>query len=332
MVIIMANFNQIVGHEQIIEHFQNSIRNQSVSHAYLLSGENGSGKMLLANAFAKTLQCEQGGINPCGTCKSCLQAESGNHPDIIYVTHEKLSISVDDIRSQVNQTIDIKPYSSKYKIYIINEASKMTEQAQNALLKTIEEPPAYAVILLLTENPGSLLQTILSRCVQLELKQVDKTKVTKYVAERLNISEEQASTAANFAQGNIGKAIRYASSESFLDNKNDVLRLLKQIDEMEIPDIISIIRHFGEHKAEINDTLDLMLLWYRDVLMFKATNDANILLYREEYRAISEQAKKRNYDNIENIIKAIQKAKIRLNANVNFDTAMELMLLTLRES
>lgn len=332
MVIIMANFNQIVGHEQIVEHFQNSIRNQSVSHAYLLSGENGSGKMLLANAFAKTLQCEQGGINPCGTCKSCLQAESGNHPDIIYVTHEKLSISVDDIRSQVNQTIDIKPYSSKYKIYIINEASKMTEQAQNALLKTIEEPPAYAVILLLTENPGSLLQTILSRCVQLELKQVDKTKVTKYVAERLNISEEQASTAANFAQGNIGKAIRYASSESFLDNKNDVLRLLKQIDEMEIPDIISIIRHFGEHKAEINDTLDLMLLWYRDVLMFKATNDANILLYREEYRAISEQAKKRNYDNIENIIKAIQKAKIRLNANVNFDTAMELMLLTLRES
>lgn len=327
----MANFNQAIGHEQIIEYFQTAIKNQSLSHAYLLNGETGSGKMFLAKAFSKTLQCEAGGIQACDDCKSCLQAESSNHPDIIYVTHEKLGISVDDIRKQVNQTITIKPYSSRYKIYIIDEASKMTEAAQNALLKTIEEPPSYAIILLLTDNPAALLPTILSRVVTLDLKPVAKEKVRDFVAKRLNISPEEAALSANFAQGNIGKAIRYASSEDFFDMKNDVLRLVKQIDDMEIPEIIRVIRHFGEHKFEINDTLDLMLLWYRDVLMFKATNDANILLYRDEYKAISEQARKRNYENIENIIKALDKVKVRLAANVNFDTAMELMLLTLKE-
>lgn len=327
----MADFKQIVGHESIIEHFQAAIKNHSVSHAYLLNGENGSGKLLLAKAFAKSLQCENGGIDACGTCKSCLQAESMNHPDIITLSHEKLSIGVDDIRIQINQTISVKPYSGPYKIYIIPDANKMTEAAQNALLKTIEEPPAYAVLILLSDNPSALLPTILSRVVSLNLKQVPKEKVSAYLVERLSIPPEQAALSAGFAQGNIGKALRYASSEDFLDMKKDVLRLLKQIDDMEIPEIIDVIRHFGEHNFEINDILDLMLMWYRDVLMLKATNDANVLLYKDEYKAVSAQARKRNYDNIENIIQSLDKLKVRLAANVNFDTAMELMLMTLKE-
>ena len=168
----MPGFRDIVGHGQIIEHFQNAIKMDKISHAYILAGEKGSGKRTIATAFAQTLQCEQGQTDACGICHACKQAESRNHPDIIYVTHEKPnSIGVEEIREQLVGDVLIKPYSSKYKVYIVNDADKMTVQAQNALLKTIEEPPSYAVILLLAGNVSSMLPTILSRCVTLSMKQ-----------------------------------------------------------------------------------------------------------------------------------------------------------------
>lgn len=126
---------------------------------------------MMASLFAMTLQCEKHGVEPCMECPSCKKAQSQNHPDIIYVKHEKPNtISIDEIREQLINDVMIKPYSSPYKIYIIDEAQKLTLQAQNALLKTIEEPPAYAVVMLLADNPDALLPTISSRCVQLNLK------------------------------------------------------------------------------------------------------------------------------------------------------------------
>lgn len=125
-----------------------------VSHAYVISGGLGSGKKLIASTFAQTLQCEAGGVEPCGVCHSCVQAAGGNQPDIIWVGHEKPgSIGVDDIRDQLVSDMQIKPYSSPYKIYIIDEADKLTVAAQNAMLKTIEEPPAYGIVILLANNP-----------------------------------------------------------------------------------------------------------------------------------------------------------------------------------
>ena len=155
----MAGFKDIIGHEQIIEHLQNAIGMDKVSHAYIINGPDKSGKMMLAEAFAMALQCEKHGKEACMECHSCRQALGHNQPDIIYVNHDKPNtISVDDIRTQVNNDIDVKPYSSEHKIYIIDEAEKMNQQAQNALLKTIEEPPAYAVIMLLTTNADTFCQ------------------------------------------------------------------------------------------------------------------------------------------------------------------------------
>ena len=165
----MADFRDIIGQEQIKEHLQNALETKKISHAYIINGEKYSGKEFIARIFAMALQCEEEGVNPCQKCHSCKQALSDNQPDIIRVTHEKPNtISVDDIRAQVNNDVAIKPYSSPYKIYIINEAEKMTVQAQNAILKTLEEPPEYVVILLLTTNVNSLLSTILSRCIKHE--------------------------------------------------------------------------------------------------------------------------------------------------------------------
>jgi DNA polymerase-3 subunit delta' len=207
----------------------------------------------------------------------------------------------------------------------------MTEQAQNALLKTIEEPPEYAVVLLLTENAQNLLPTITSRCITLNTEPLKQEAITQYLIKNLQMEPERAKIAAGFCQGNVGKAIEFASSESFQEIKEDTLQLLKKLDEMELSDIMSMMKELSLRKGKINEYLDLMLLWYRDVLMFKVTKDANILLYRDEYKAISHQASVRNYEDIEKIIKAIDKAKVRLSANVNFETAIELLLLTIKE-
>lgn len=328
----MFDFNTIVGHEQIIEHLQNAIKLNKVSHAYIFNGEKGMGKKLLANTFAKTLQCTTESINPCGTCTSCLQMDSGNHPDIIYVTHEKASIGVDDIRTQINQDIGIKPYSSKYKIYIVDGSDLMTEQAQNALLKTIEEPPPYGIIILLTENVGKFLPTIFSRCITLNLKPISGDAIKKQLIQEYNIPENEAEISGAFCQGNMGRAIRYASSDEFLKVKGEVLHLLKYIDDMEIYEVIDAMKSMSEDKLEINDYIDLMILWYRDVLMFKVTKNPNLLLHKDEFKYISKQANTRDYEGIENIINAMDKAKTRLKANVNFEIAIELMLLTLKEN
>ena len=329
----MANFKDLIGQESIKKHLQTAIKTGNLSHAYIINGEYGSGRQTIASALAKTIQCQSktDDTDACGVCTSCKQAESHNHPDIKYITHDKTSISVNDIREQLNNDISIKPYSSEYKIYIIPDANKMTEQAQNALLKTIEEPPVYAIIILLTENCDSLLPTIRSRCVTLTMNPIEKDKICTYLENKFQLEPEQAQIAANYCQGNIGKAIRFASSSDFIEMKNQVLKLLKNLDSMDIASIIDTIKEFSTHKNDINDYLDLMLLWYRDVLMFKVTKDANLLLYSDEYSAISEQATKRDYENIENIIAAIDKAKVRLKANVNFDVTIELMILAMKD-
>lgn len=255
----MLIFKDILGHEQIKEHFQNAAATGKVSHAYILSGEAGMGKKTLANAFAMTLLCEEGGKEPCMHCHACKQVLSGNHPDLIYVTHEKpASIGVDDIREQINDTIMVRPYSSQYKIYIVDEAQKMTVQAQNALLKTIEEPPAYAVIMLLTTNPDAFLQTILSRCVQLKLKPLKDSVVKDYLEDKLQVKDIQAEIYSAFARGNLGKAIHLAQSEDFKMMYEEILRLLKEIKDMDISQLLDVIRKLKDDNTDIKGCLDFM--------------------------------------------------------------------------
>ncbi|MBQ7776112.1 MAG: DNA polymerase III subunit delta [Lachnospiraceae bacterium] len=329
----MAGFQDIIGQEQIKEHLQNALSTGKISHAYILNGEKASGKEFIAKIFAMALQCEAGGVDPCNECRSCKQTLSKNQPDIIYVSHEKPNtISVDDIRAQVNNDVSIKPYSSKYKIYIINEAEKMTVQAQNAILKTLEEPPAYAVIILLVSNIDTLLPTILSRCVTLNMKPVRDELVKKFLMESLQVPDYKADVCVAFARGNVGKAKLLAASEEFENIKSDALSLLKYIKEMEMQEIIAAIKKINEYKLEIQDYFDIISIWYRDVLLFKATNDANILIFREEIQNIRKVAARSSYEGIERVINALSTAKKRLDANVNFDLVMELLLLEIQEN
>ena len=329
----MGSFKDVVGHKDIINYIRSAVTENKVSHAYILNGERGSGKKMLASLFATTLLCEKQGPDPCNECHSCRQAESGNHPDIIRVTHEKPNtISVEDIRRQVNEDIQIRPYQGPYKIYIIAEADLMTVQAQNALLKTIEEPPAYAVIFLLTENAEALLPTITSRCVMLKLRNIRDTLIRKYLMETMHVPDYKADMCTAFAQGNMGRAIMLASSDHFNEIREEAVQLLKYINEMDISEITKAIKKINTYKLEINDYLDIIMIWYRDVLLYKATKDMDKVVFKDQITYIQERAKKSSYEGIELILESLEKAKTRLKANVNFDLVMELLLLTIKEN
>ena len=328
----MVGFNNIIGHEEIIRHIKNAIETGKVSHSYIFTGEPGSGKKLLAATFATTLQCEEKKAEPCMKCDSCKKAIGKNHPDIIMVSHEKPgTISIDEIREQVINDVAIKPYCSPYKIYIIADAEMMTIQAQNALLKTIEEPPEYAVIMLLTSNADSLLPTIQSRCVRLDLKVVDDSLVKKYLMEHLYIPDYQAEIDASFAQGSIGRAKEAATSEEFSVMTQNALKILKYANTMEVYELTDAIKNITTDKQNINDYLDIFQFWFRDVLMFKATKEIDNLVFKQEINYIKEQASERSYENLEKILEALEKTKVRLRANVNVELALELLFLTIRE-
>ena len=329
----MAGFDQIIGHTDVVEHLKNAMKMDKVSHAYIFNGEKGCGKKTLAREFARALQCQGEGEKPCGMCLSCRQAEGHNQPDIIEVTHDKPNtIGVDDIREQVVADVQVRPYSSPYKVYIIPDAEKMNQQAQNALLKTIEEPPEYAVIMLLTSNIDALLPTIRSRCVRLDLKVVDDRLVKKYLMERLHVPDYQAEIDASYAQGSIGKAKEAATSQEFADMTANALKILKYANTMEVYELTEAIKTLTADKNNINDYLDIFQFWFRDVLMFKATREIDNLVFKQEINYIKEQASQRSYENLEKILEALEKTKVRLRANVNFELALELLFLTIRES
>lgn len=331
----MSGFKDVVGHKDIIQYIGNAVKMDKVSHAYIMNGEKGSGKKLLANLFAMSLQCKspEDDGDACGECQSCKQAMNNNQPDIIKVKHEKPNtIGIDDIRAQVNNDISIKPYSSKYKIYIIADADMMTVQAQNAILKTIEEPPEYVIIMLLTENAETLLATIRSRCVMLKLRNIKDQLVKKYLMEQMQIPDYKADVCVAFAQGNMGKAIMLATSEHFNEIKEEAVHLLRNMNEMEVSELSDAVKRCISFKLDILDYFDVIAIWYRDVLIYKATRNVDRVVFSDQLKYIKERANKSSYEGIEIILDALEKVKSRLKANVNFELAMELLLLTIKEN
>ena len=326
----MFTFSEIVGHEQIKEHLQTAIQDKKPFHAYIFQGDVGVGKETMAKTFVSGLMCQGDGDKPCCECVSCRQIESGNQPDVIWVTRERASLGVEEIREQLCNTMDIKPFSSPYKVYIIQEAEKMTEAAQNALLKTIEEPPEYGVVLLLTSNISELLPTIQSRCLTMEFRPLTTAAVEEYLIIQCQVPDYMAKASAAFAQGNLGKAMRYAKSEDFVERKDSILSIVKNVENMDLSEMLTIIQDLGTRKEEVRDYIDLMSLWYRDVLIFKATKNINQLLFQNESSAIAKEAGRRSYEKIEEILQAFEKAKVRLKANVSFEVAIELMLLSMK--
>ncbi|MBQ3912892.1 MAG: DNA polymerase III subunit delta' [Lachnospiraceae bacterium] len=324
----MLSFNDIIGQEGVKAHLTSALAEKKISHAYIFAGEDGSGKMMLAERFAAALQCDSEGTDPCGACLNCMQSEAHSHPDIIYVTHEKKDITVDDIRLQLVNDIRVLPYSGRYKIYIVDEAEKMNEPAQNALLKTLEEPPEYAVILLLAENTGKFLQTILSRCVVLDMRPVERTLIRDYLMAEKQLPDYVANLCASFSCGCIGKARRIAEDEGFIEAKDRVLRLVCDLDRMSQSEISAAIAAIGDKNsaADLSDYFDLLSMWYRDVLVYKSTHNAERVLFSENLHSVAEQAEAKSFPTLNNIFIELDLTRERLKNNVSFPAAMQLLI------
>ena len=326
-------FSDITGHEQIIAHLQNAIKKNRVSHAYILDGPESSGKTMLAEAFAQALLCEEQGICGCGRCRSCRQTEGRNHPDLIYVNPEKPSVfSVDDVREKINDTIAVRPYnlSSRFKIYIVDETEKMTVQAQNALLKTIEEPPEYIVMLLLTTNADLFLPTIRSRCVSLPLHPVADEKIRALLMRKYQVVDYRADICTAFAQGNVGRAIELAGSGDFNALRERTIRLLCEVRDTDAGLLTEKIKEIQEFD-ETEEFFDLVLFWFRDVLLLKSGGPEEKLLYSDWISEIEKQAEVFSYAGLNCILDAIRTARHRTAFNVNAGMAIEMLLLTIKE-
>ena len=324
----MADFSEIIDQGQLKEHMQNALLADKISHAYIISGEVGSGKEFVARIFAKALQCENreerdGYTEACNTCPACVKAQS--------------------VRQKLRDDVVIKPYESKHKVYIIPEGEKMTPAAQNALLKTLEEPPSYIVIIILTSNINAFLQTIISRCIVLPMKPAQDDSIKKYLMEECQVVDYKAMLCASFARGNVGKALELASNERFENLKDSTIELISKLERLEIHDIMDRLHTLlapleedaktakkGIDSKNFEDFMDILVFLFRDMLVYKATENPDHLIFTDKLSYIRSVTVNISYEKLNEIIKTMDQARNRINSNVNIDLVLELMLIAIK--
>ena len=332
--VLMNMFSEIIGQDIVVSHLQNALRTGGVSHADILNGAKGSGRHMIARSFSAALLCEnprQEGdrIEPCGECLSCIQVEAGSNPDLITLEREKEnSIGVGDIR-KMRADVRVKPYSAAHKIYIIPDAEKMTPAAQNALLKTLEEPPAYAVLLLLADGTSAFLPTIMSRCVTLPLRPVAEKAVEDCLMERFGAKEDRARLCARFSGGSIGRAALLLENENFAALREKTILLLHKIEKTDAAELASFAKEAASEN-ETQDLIDLILTWNRDLLVCKSTHSTENLIFTDEVQYIIEAAQNTSWQGLQAAAEAVFRARRRLSSNVNAELTMQMMLLEIR--
>ena len=320
---------EIWGQERVLSSLRGAIRQGHVSHAYLFLGSAGMGKKTIADYFAKTLQCEAGGEEPCGHCKSCMAFSSGNHPDVIYVRPEKKTLGVEDIRSQIGETVDLKQYRYRYKIYIVEDADLMTVQAQNAFLKTLEEPPAQVVFLLLAQRESVFLPTILSRVVRMKLQPLSDAEVARYLLENTALAQQEAAIYASYAQGSIGRALELMEDTSFQQMRQEVLEKLAALPAVSLAEALQYAKEWEKYKNEPR-FLDIIYLWYRDILAAKLLMEENSLIQKDQRNQIFQAAGRMCAAEAAKKASAVWEAKKSLVQNGNFRLTLEVMLMKLK--
>ena len=326
----MYTFEEIRGNTPLVEQLRRSAASGRSSHAYLFLGGAGAGKRLIANTFAKALQCE-GEKRPCDSCKSCHAFNHGNHPDVIYFQPLKngKTYTIEDVREQLLETVDLKPFQYEKKIYIIEQADTLNIQSQNALLKTLEEPPAHAVFLLLAERAEAFLPTILSRVVVMKIRPLSAETIADYLMQAGHLAEESHILSA-YAQGRIGQALELVEDEGFREMRQDILGKLEALPSMSEGEAYLLAKDLEGYKNDLR-FLDIMELWYRDLLTAKSLREEGYLIQRDKKDAIFRAAKE-PAALLAKKAAAVRTARMRLAQNANFRLTMEVMLMDLKET
>lgn len=303
--ILAVAFEQIVGNEKVKQLLKSTIEKENILHSYLFVGIEGIGKQLFAKEFAQMIFCQNQTQKPCHKCKACSQMESGNHPDFLQINSEDgKSIKIEQIR-YLQEEIAQKPVASSKKVYIINDSDLMTREASNCLLKTLEEPPEYATIILITASESKLLTTIQSRCMKINFEPIQEEQMKQYLKKNNFDTDIEATTGIlRFCGGSIGKA-------------------LKLQDQKEEYQAIEKLVHFIPNTSITN-------LWKNAEILYKAKEnvlellDDMILFYAEQVKKDGRQ------ENVK-AVSILEETKRKILANANYDMSIDSLLLKLWE-
>lgn len=289
------NFNNIIGNEHIKELLNKTIKNSTLTHSYLFIGTEGIGKKLFAKEFAKSILCLEE-EKPCNNCKACIEFETSNNPDYFEIDTQENSIKIEEIR-QMQSKIAEKPIISNKKVYIINDSEKMTKEAQNCLLKTLEEPPEYITIILITSNENMILNTIKSRCTKIVFNKIEDEKLSKYLKENYKFENITKSMLKAYS-GSIKKALEMNEKKEIYEELD---KYFYNIENYKIIDVLNKIECLYKNKENIQE----MLEYINTILFEKSKTEAKYLQY------------------IENVEQTKQKIKI----NANYDMTIDNLLL-----
>lgn len=324
----MEVFEEIRGHQDIKKYFNKAITANKISHSYIFEGPRGVGKKTTALALAKALLC-QGEDKPCGSCRACTLVEAGTHPDIIKVEKDTRTTKIDTIRDRLVKNMDIKPYQGPYKIIIVTDADTITVEGQNAMLKTIEEPPSYGIVILVTENLAKLLPTIKSRCIHLRFNPLNQTELISYL-EQYHLSDMQKDIYTQFAEGSIGIAKKLIEDESFLEDRKRSVNYLLELQKSDLMKVYDLQKEICENKEFTIALLEFWLLWYRDLAVLKVAGEGN--LYYLDYKVhLLDMSSKLTYNTIDRHIKLVKNSITQINQNIYSTFVVENLLLKLKE-
>jgi len=301
------------------------LKNGRISHAYIFSGPDGVGKRLAAVNFAKALNCgDLRSGSPCDQCISCKKIDSSKHPDIFTLRskEEGASINIEDVRTLIND-VYLKPFEARKKVYMIEGAEYMKHVAANALLKTLEEPPADSVIILLTENIKSLLHTIVSRCQVVKFFPLKLKEVEEILTKEYSLSQADAHTLSHLSGGRLGEALKFKEEDIFTKRSLLINKILSgsraDFDFDDIP------------KEDVRIYLDMILAWYSDILNMKAGAPDYMLVNIDKKDIISNEAGRLSFEYIEDIINSAISAIMHIDQNANQKLTMSVLGMKIKQ-
>lgn len=306
-------FDNIKGQEFAKKYMVNSLKKGNINHAYMFEGIEGIGKETFAQELAKILLDSK---------------HLDNTPDCIRVKPDGNSIKIAQIR-ELQSDIIVKPHK-KYKIYIIDKSEKMTIEAQNALLKTLEEPPEYAIIILIANNKESLLPTIRSRCEIIKFTPIPFMEIKKYLTNE-GIDENRANLLASFSRGSMKKALELAQSNDFYEMKESVQGYIETIMSKDLVEILDIPGKMETYKSDSISVLDMMINLFRDIMISKENIDKSMIINADKIIFIQNISKKITYSQVAKIIDIIEETKIKIKGNCNFNVSIQVMSLNIYE-
>mgnify|MGYP000920401676 CR=1 FL=1 len=325
------DFSIIEGQKQITGILQRAVQNNQVAHAYIFSGPKGIGKRTVARIFARLLLCSSGNSGKaCGECLPCRMMEAGTNPDYYVLAAEDASIGVDDIRNMQNN-MAVRPMYSPRKVYLIEEADKMTVQAQNCLLKTLEEPPPYSVIILAASNYHVFLETVLSRAVKLDFKKYGPDEIKRAIYKKFGKYSEHTDFIISYSDGIIGTALMLEQSEAFAWLRERTIDVLINLTSQKSSYIFKAYDFFEENKEDIDIILDIFTSFYRDVYLAYTAGKDSILINSDRKDIIFNEFGNFVPSKLLKNIRIVEETRNNIRQNANFQLSIEVMLMKLQE-